>query len=799
MIERLPKPIFYKVIIIFSSHELHRMMRISKFFLHMLRNNELWIQKVDLTKLKILNAYGDISDLDALLAAAAQLGLVEFMKAYLRNGANPHTKFYYNKYNDIYFQPIHFAAWSGNLACVKLLVKIKVKYLPGGPVKYFNSPLHFAAASGNPACIKYFLDAGIPVDQQSRASPLGWNRTPLQIAATFNRVRCYQLLRQHGADIHIEDPDEYQAIHRASDCGSLECVQLLIKDGADVNALNEDEISPLNCALDSGNLAVIKELVIHGANIRHFTTMIRTLPLQFVMTQRRYDIAAFLLEHDPTLIDYVFTFDGQLIPFGHQTVLALMADSGDAEGIRFLLPYYPDPHILSFHQKTALDYAYKSQNEECIQLIYDYIIEHDFNHYCIGASQYIEFEELPRKVFYKIMLVFDTQEIHRFMRVSRFFKETLNSDNFWKLKFRSMALNYQNDYPALSDPDALLIAASACGKTNYVIRCIEEGANVKVVLANIRYRNSNLTPLHFAAYSGNIDTVKKLLEFDATYLKSDWKEDINHPIHFAVASGSLECIQVFLEAGVPVNLPCCVLPFGKFQSPLQIAIIFNRINCYKLLRSYGAALDYKDGNWYQPVHTACLFDSVELLKLILQEGADPNASSEEGHTPLTIACKRNQVDIVTELLCKGANSRCFKSQLSNVLLFHHLLEKENYQITRVFLELDPALIDYQLHAYHLKSPIKLSYSIITGTKKPRKKIVERESWGENALHFIAKRGLLNAIKFLLDFHPNPYLLFDGKTAYDIATENHHLECAELIYLYALEYDFNNSSISCQRQ
>lgn len=594
-----------------------------------------------------------------------------------------------------------------------------------------------------------------------------------------------------------EDPDEYQAIHQASGSGSLECVQLLINDGADVNALNEDRISLLDCALRRANLAVIKELVNHGANIRHTSSIIQKLPLQSVMVERRYDIAAFFLEHDPTVIDHVFTLDGQLIPFGHQTALALMPDSGDAEGIRFLLPYHPDPHILSFHQKTTLDYPYKSQNEECIQLIYDYIIERDFNHYCIGASQYIEFEELPRDVFFKIMLVFDTQEIHRFMSVSRFFKETLNSDNFWKLKIRSMALHYQRDYPTLNDPDASLIAASACGKVNFINQFIADGANVHIILPNVRYRNSNLTPLHFAAYSGNIAAIKKLLEFDATYLSSNWKKDINHPIHFAVASGNSECVRLFLDVGVPVNLPCSVLPFGKFQSPLQIAIIFNKINCYKLLRSHGADLQYKDSDWYQPIHTACLYDSVKLLNLLLQDGADPNASSEDGHTPLSIACKRNQVAIVAELLRNGANSRCIKSQFSDVLLFHHLLEQENYQTAQVFLEFDPALIDYQLHAYHLKKSSKLSYSIIIGEKRPSKKILERESWGESALHFIAKRGILNAIIFLFDFHPNPHLLFEGKTAYDIAFENHHFECAELIYSYTIEYDFYNTSITCQ--
>lgn len=797
MIERLPKPIFYKVILNFSSHELHRMMRVSKFFLRTINNRNFWIQKIHLTKSEILRNHPEITELDTLLAAAAQLGLVDFMKAYLRKGANPHTKFYYNKYNDIYFQPIHFAAWSGNLACVKILVKKRVKYLPDGPVKFFNSALHFAAASGNPACVKYFLDAGISVNQQSRASPLGWNRTPLQIAVSFNRVRCYHLLRQHGADIHIEDPDEYQAIHQASGSGSFECVQLLIKDGADVNALNEDSISPLDCALKPDNFAVIKELVLHGANIRHTSSIIQKLPLQFVMTNRLYDIAALFLEHDPTVIDYVLTIEGQLIPFGHQTSLALMADSGDAAGIRFLLPYHPDPHILSFHQKTALDYAYKSQNEECIQLIYDYIIERDFNHYCIGPSQFIDFEELPRDVFYQIILVFDTQEIHRFMRVSQFFKERLNSENFWQLKLRSMALHYQRDYPTLNDQDALLIAASACGKINYINQFIANGANIHIILPNVRYRNSNLTPLHFAAYSGNIAAVKKLLEFDVTYLNTNWKEDVNHPIHFAVASGNSECVKLFLDAGVPVNLPCCVLPFCEFQSPLQIAIIFNKINCYKLLRSYSADLHYKDGDWYQPIHTACLYDSYELLKLLLQDGADPNASSEEGHTPLTIACKRNQVKIVSELLRNGANSRCLKSLFSNVLLLHELLEQENYQTAQVFLEFDPALIDYQLHAYHLKSSAKLSYSIIMGEKKPSKKMLERESWKESALHFIAKKGILNTIIFLIDFHPNPHLLFDGKTAYDIAIENHHFECAELIYSYTIEYDFYNSSTHCQ--
>ena len=322
--------------------------------------------------MKFLKHYKELNELDAALSAAAMLGLTRYVQQYIDQKANVNAKLFFYKDENAYINPIHYAAFSGNLSCVMLLVNNHATFLPEDPEANADTPLHWAVSGGSLACAQFFLDNEVPVDHTTRFSPLGWNWTALQIAASADQPRCCELLIKWGANVQQKDPDQFQAIHRAAQGGSVECVKVLVKHNADVNAYNEDGKTPLGGAVLNGHPDCVRALLECGANPRHGDWLSRfNLPLQKAIIDRQFDIARALLKYDPTLIDAVYMQDGEKYPMGDKTALQVAATKGDLEAIKFLFDYNPDPDCACHKGKTAINYAQENGYEQCVELLSD--------------------------------------------------------------------------------------------------------------------------------------------------------------------------------------------------------------------------------------------------------------------------------------------------------------------------------------------------------------------------------------------------------------------------------------------
>ena len=133
-----------------------------------------------------------LSDLEKRFIICAKHGMTEWVDQYIQDGVNIHVSL--NIRNN-HVQAIHFAALSGVLSCVKSIATAGATLFPAVATRFFLSPLHFAAAGGNPACVEYFVDLGVPVDQESPAHFwLGSQSTALQIAAYHKRTACVAML-----------------------------------------------------------------------------------------------------------------------------------------------------------------------------------------------------------------------------------------------------------------------------------------------------------------------------------------------------------------------------------------------------------------------------------------------------------------------------------------------------------------------------------------------------------------------------------------------------------------------------
>ena len=132
------------------------------------------------------------------------------------------------------------------------------------------------------------------------------------------------------------------------------------------------------------------------------------------------------------------------------------------------------------------------------------------------------------------------------------------------------------------------------------------------------------TPLHGAAWSGNLEVVRILIEYDSTSINATSREEDRWtPLHFA--SGSR---------------------YSKTGS-VQVSVV-------RLLLERGADINARDATGWTPLHQASYSGAVEVVRLLLENGADVEAKVYDGRTVLQIADDRGHDEIVKLLREYGA-------------------------------------------------------------------------------------------------------------------------------------------------
>ena len=166
--------------------------------------------------------------------------------------------------------------------------------------------------------------------------------------------------------------------------------------------------------------------------------------------------------------------------------------------------------------------------------------------------------------------------------------------------------------------------------------------------ANINARNEGgATPLYFATKS--FDLTRRLIDLKADV---DVRAYVDYtPLHEAAFIGNLEVAKLLIDHGADVNF------HGAIGTVLQ-KVIYNKAESgtemAKLLIESGARLQgFSYGN--TELHLAVLRDYAEIIPLLVKHGADVNAVNEYGHTPLYYAALHGHRKAAEALIAAGAN------------------------------------------------------------------------------------------------------------------------------------------------
>lgn len=144
----------------------------------------------------------------------------------------------------------------------------------------------------------------------------------------------------------------------------------------------------------------------------------------------------------------------------------------------------------------------------------------------------------------------------------------------------------------------------------------------------------NRSPLHRAAYRGNDEVLKILLDQGAQTETAD--DDGRTPLHWAAKGGKKDTVQLLIAKGSQVNA--------------------------------------RDNTGRTPLHEAAISIDSEVVDLLLENGAELNARDKQGTTPLDLAQQYAREKTVQLFTGKGAESE--KKPGPTELLKKQLNEKE---------------------------------------------------------------------------------------------------------------------------
>lgn len=184
--------------------------------------------------------------------------------------------------------------------------------------------LHLAALKGDASSAKLLVRAG--ADPDCKTDRLGV--TPLYYACRYGHYEVVKVLLNGGADVHLKDNYDRQAIHCAGiTADGRRVLELLLKHGADLEAREKNRYTPLTFATVWGPTDVVEFLIEMGADLGARTGYGDTLIMMAVKVVR-HDRVRMLLRSGADL---------QVLDRNHRSILHLLATNSDEEMINIFI------------------------------------------------------------------------------------------------------------------------------------------------------------------------------------------------------------------------------------------------------------------------------------------------------------------------------------------------------------------------------------------------------------------------------------------------------------------------------
>lgn len=505
-----------------------------------------------------------------------------------------------------------------------------------------STPLIRAAASGDIEKTRVCLTRGENVNETD-----SYRRTPLSGAVRYGNAGLVELLLAHGADVNVRcDANAGTPLQIAVEQGWKSIIKLLVEHGAKLNCADKNGRTPALVAMKLGDKKIVQILAGHEGGM--------TL-----------SVAAYLGDTDATkrLLEGGAKVDAK--DAEGQTPLRYAAREGHAEVVELLLAKGANADGKGSGDTPLLDALWRRHVDVATVLV---------NH---GAR--IEGEHSVSRMSPLHMAAQDgLTELVRLMIAKGA-----------RVNARDNAGNTALHYAPGADIAQFLLSngadvnvksrsgstplhyAAGRGQVDLVQLLIDNRAAIdpkdkrgqtpaawamqaghREIVRLLAAHGAALTP-HMAAYAGDVQTVRRLLDAGADVNQQD--KEGRTPLYLATQEGYMEVMELLIARGADVNQGTGHDP-GEF-APLYVAASCGRGDAIDLLVRRGAKVDARvdSSATPSPLYAAAQEGHRDAVAALVAAGAKINGPDYQGRTPLLAAAVHGHRDVVQFLLEKGAD------------------------------------------------------------------------------------------------------------------------------------------------
>lgn len=480
-------------------------------------------------------------------------------------------------------------------------------------------------------------------------------KEPLQLLTEgikANKLETVQEALDRGADPNgMFDGEE--AIHLACEKGNLAIVRALLDRGADPNLETwEWRDTPLHRACLCGHVAIVKELLDRGAIVNIRNQNCRQTPLEYAIFSQEVECCRLLIENGALVNE--FNPYGKSTPLtdachkGNYSIVLLLLDAGANPNLNPGIPplyeaaVFPEILQLLINRGAEVDSVYQNfRNGDGNQPLHhaanwgniksvEILLNAGANPKAMNARGQTPISKARWQLKNHRTKPCNPPEITA--RQIQNFEEIIG--------MMSPVRVISEDQPSKSISE-LLIDGIKTKELAEVKSALQKGAD-----PNRIYEAGNI--FHFACELGDLGIVRELLDQGASLDGKSWKM-ADTPLHRACIFGNSGIVKELLLRGADVTVKN-----HDGQTPLDMAISFQSVECCRLLIEVEADVNQVKANKSTPLANACGKGNFDIVFLLLRAGADPNLNAG---TP-SLYTAANSPKIVQLLLQYGAKVDC---------------------------------------------------------------------------------------------------------------------------------------------
>nr|WP_184891152.1 ankyrin repeat domain-containing protein [Candidatus Cardinium hertigii] len=497
---------------------------------------------------------------------------------------------------------------------------------------YGGTPLHLAVYRGNIALARLFLEKGADVNAKindtffkGKRDPSfhNYQGTPLHLAAYHGNIQMAKLLVAYGAILNLPDQAHDTPLIVAVQQKQMAFVKWLLKQGATVNDSCSEGLTVLNSALRSG-FKMVKLLIDHGARA-HTSPSYGHSILDFARyttaKKERKQIMQLLIKKGAR-----FHYATGNVKDGH-SVRCLHT-------VSYLLDQGALLHSRDNEGNTLLHAAVKD-GADCKHK-QDDLLETDWKRPTIYAT------EQNNRALFQAILKGELKKVKTAISGGTSVDQLAERGNV-PLHIEIYMGYAKNPYKKVRITAGYtpLHLAAYRGNIALIKLLLKKGANINAIDAQHGY-----TPLQLAACQGHEKVVQLLIAAKAL-IDTREKRLGRTALHLAAATGNSATVRYLINHG-----SSCNSRDKTNWTPLQVAILSrNAAEVIQLLIEHESILNKTADT---PLHLATKEKDIASVRYLIQKGATVNATDAAGKTALHFAAKRHWLEGCKLLIEAGA-------------------------------------------------------------------------------------------------------------------------------------------------